>query len=184
MNICTDCGKNTAQQNVLGEWLTLLSSCHVNHVQAAGLVVDEQLHRQTHTTTSDTLSQKANKQTTPNRTCSFAALSTPVMVPPALPAAYATFMLGYFAWSGCLNVRLLALLKSRRGHVTSLVLTRSGHDMVYMMGSRMSGQPSCRTQPQHMVHGISIGNVTLDKCLRRRHGVYNRQPHVWRAQLQ
>jgi hypothetical protein len=38
---------------------------------------------------------------------------------------------------------LLALLKSRRGHVISLVATRSGQDIVYIMGSRMSGQPSC-----------------------------------------
>jgi len=79
----------------------------------------------------------------PMPTCSFAALSTPVMVPPALPAAYASSMLGYFSWSGCLKVRLLALEKSSRGQVASPTEMRSGQDMVYMMGRRMSGQPNC-----------------------------------------
>ena len=52
-------------------------------------------------------------------------------------------MEGYLARSGGLKVRLLALAKSRRGQVASLQGTRSGHDIVYRMGSRMSGQPSC-----------------------------------------
>lgn len=42
-----------------------------------------------------------------------------------------------------LKVRSPILTKSRRGHVCSLHCTRSGHDMVYRMGRRMSGQPSC-----------------------------------------
>lgn len=58
-------------------------------------------------------------------------------------------MEGYFLWSGALKVKLLALVKSRRGHVTSEHCTRSGHDMVYRIGSLMSGQPSC-TAPQHL----------------------------------
>lgn len=51
-------------------------------------------------------------------TCSLAADRTPVMVPPARPAAYARFMEGYLAWSGLVKVRELALKKSRRGHVS------------------------------------------------------------------
>lgn len=45
--------------------------------------------------------------------------------------------------SGALNVKLLALVKSNLGHVLSCTGTRSGHDMVYMIGRRISGQPSC-----------------------------------------
>ena len=53
-------------------------------------------------------------------------------------------MEGYLAWSGSLNVSSLLLRKSRRGQVSSLQGTRSGHDMVYRIGSRMSGQPICK----------------------------------------
>lgn len=42
-----------------------------------------------------------------------------------------------------LNVRSPIFTKSRRGHVCSLHCTRAGQLMVYRMGSRMSGQPSC-----------------------------------------
>ena len=52
-------------------------------------------------------------------------------------------MEGYLAWSGSLKVSSEHLRKSRRGQVCSLQGTRSGQDMVYRMGSRMSGQPSC-----------------------------------------
>ena len=45
--------------------------------------------------------------------------------------------------SGALKVRLFALVKSRRGHVLSLTGTRSGKLIVYMIGRRISGQPSC-----------------------------------------
>lgn len=45
--------------------------------------------------------------------------------------------------SGGVKVSCEALAKSRRGQVTSLQGTRSGHDIVYRIGSRMSGQPSC-----------------------------------------
>lgn len=44
-------------------------------------------------------------------------------------------------------MRLLALVKSRRGHVTSEQGTRSGHDIVYRIGNLMSGQPSCAPPP-------------------------------------
>lgn len=52
-------------------------------------------------------------------------------------------MEGYFWRSGGVKVSCEAFAKSRRGQVTSLQGTRSGHDMVYRIGSRMSGQPSC-----------------------------------------
>ncbi len=38
-------------------------------------------------------------------TCSLAADSTPVMVPPVRPAAYARSIAGYLALSGCLQRR-------------------------------------------------------------------------------
>ena len=66
------------------------------------------------------------------------------MVPPARPAANARSMAGYFARSGLRKVRSPILTKSRRGQVDSLQGTRSGHDIVYRIGSRMSGQPSCK----------------------------------------
>jgi hypothetical protein len=44
-----------------------------------------------------------------------------------------------------LNVRSPILTKSRRFHVCSEHGTRWGHDMVYRIGSRMSGHPSCIT---------------------------------------
>jgi hypothetical protein len=49
----------------------------------------------------------------------------------------------------CLKVRSPILTKSRRFHVCSEQGTRCGHDMVYRIGSRMSGQPSCITA-QHV----------------------------------
>lgn len=47
--------------------------------------------------------------------------------------------------AACLKVRSPILTKSRRFHVCSEHGTRCGHDIVYRMGSRMSGQPSCIT---------------------------------------
>jgi hypothetical protein len=55
-----------------------------------------------------------------NPTCSLAAEKTPVMVPPARPAAYPMVSEGYFSVSGSLNVRSPILTKSRRGHVTQV----------------------------------------------------------------
>ena len=54
---------------------------------------------------------------------------------------------GYFSRSGSLKVKSPILTKSSGGHVDGAVATRSGHDMVYRMGSRMSGHPSC-TRPR------------------------------------
>ena len=62
---------------------------------------------------------------------------------------------GYLAWSGSLKVSSEHLRKSRRGQVCSLQGTRSGQDMVYRMGSRMSGHPNCSrhsAQPQIYVN--------------------------------
>eukprot|EP00955_Chlamydomonas_euryale_P089397 364463-Chlamydomonas_euryale.AAC.4 len=86
--------------------------------------------------------------------CSFAADSTPVIVPAARPAPYARSMAGYLARSGALNVRLLALVKSRRGQVASETMMRSGNDMVCMMGRRMSGHPSCAITDESAVSTI------------------------------
>lgn len=58
-------------------------------------------------------------------------------------------MEGYLAWSGSLKVSSEHLRKSRRGQVVSLQGTRSGHDIVYRMGSRMSGQPICAIYGSH-----------------------------------
>jgi len=54
-------------------------------------------------------------------------------------------MAGYFSRSGGRKVSCAHLAKSRRGQVASLQGTRSGHDIVYRIGSRMSGHPSCAT---------------------------------------
>lgn len=55
-------------------------------------------------------------------------------------------------------------VKSRRGHVASWTITRSGHDMVYMIGRRISGQPSCgRTQgmSSNSVRGVTKGIMEM-----------------------
>ncbi len=52
-------------------------------------------------------------------------------------------MAGYFSRSGGRKVSCAHLAKSRRGQVASEQGTRSGHDIVYRIGRRMSGQPSC-----------------------------------------
>ena len=57
-----------------------------------------------------------------------------------------------------MNVSDDAFLKSSRGHVTSLVATRSGQLIVYMMGSRMSGQPSCAST---LLSEVSIIECTM-----------------------
>ncbi len=59
---------------------------------------------------------------------------SPVQPSPAQPQA---------APAARLKVRSPIFTKSRRGHVCSLHCTRAGQLMVYRMGSRMSGQPSC-----------------------------------------
>ena len=74
-------------------------------------------------------------------------------------------MEGYLAWSGSLKVSSEHLRKSRRGQVVSLQGTRSGHDIVYRMGSRMSGQPICAIYGSHtLLEMVVICSVHCGKC--------------------
>ena len=62
-----------------------------------------------------------------------------------------------------LNVRSPILTKSRRFHVCSEHGTRCGHDIVYRIGSRMSGQPSCIADVIHSGLGTSHTTFTLSR---------------------
>jgi hypothetical protein len=43
-------------------------------------------------------------------------------------------------------------VKFKRGHVTSEQWMRSGHDIVYKIGKRMSGQPSWASTDESCCH--------------------------------
>ncbi len=78
-------------------------------------------------------------------------------------------MAGYFSRSGGRKVSCAHLAKSRRGQVASLQGTRSGHDIVYRIGSRMSGQPSC-TRPRPRVGAVQTLRGWLRETWRRGEG--------------
>lgn len=87
----------------------------------------------------------------------------------------------------CLNVRSPILTKSRRFHVCSEHGTRWGHDMVYRIGNRMSGHPSCITaecnaqqsvpgdETPHLIIAHSVEHATATSFYS---GICGQQLHV------
>lgn len=125
------------------------------------------------------------------RTCSLAALITPVMVPPARPAAYASFMDGYLAWSGCLRV---GRQRSRGvGQICEATGGGTRHAAAPLGWQPRPAQPSpapssAGGSPEGEVphlHKVEARPRLLAALHARRpaHGVQDGQPHVGPAQL-
>ena len=68
------------------------------------------------------------------------------------------------------------LTKSRRFHVCSEHGTRCGHDIVYRMGSRMSGQPSCTEDD--VLSAVSMSHTTSKLILHRMQATAGNTPRL------